>query len=54
MSRDLFRAACDRAVTIFMIRYLERRARVEMLKAYALFYPDGRGDGEANRATATV
>lgn len=55
MSRDLFRAACDRSVTHFMIRYLEKRGRTEIIRAYNLFYPDRRaGDDKADGAEAAV
>jgi hypothetical protein len=53
--RDLIREVCKRSVTIFMIRYLERKARAEMIRAYALFFPDrSRDDGEADETSAIV
>ena len=57
MSPDRCREACNRSVTRFMIRYLEKRARAEMIRAYALFFnrPDGsRDDGETTEAAAIV
>lgn len=53
--RNLIEEACARSVTIFMIHYLERKARAERIRAYDLFYPDrGQDDGAADGPEATV
>lgn len=52
--RNLIREACDRAVTIFMIRYLERKARREMIWAQDLLFPLRADDGAADGPEAVL